>query len=207
MLGKVVAILWQLPEALGNRASGREAAGPLQSVGHRPGKLFRGHRDFEKFQGRTAAEFLAWLRKILVNNIAREVEKHILSAKRDVSPRVRLDGMQTALERSAARLESVFVDQASSPSSRVRLEGVEDVAGRDPQRHTLRAVDFQVQPGSVGVQAVEYALQARRGIGLVNDLVTDAWKSPSPKLPRSSIMIFNPPVVPGPLARWPAGRA
>ena len=79
---------------------------------------FEAHRDFEKFQGRTAGEFLAWLRKILVNNIAREVEKHILSAKRDVRREVRLDGMQAALERSAARLESVFVDRASSPSSR-----------------------------------------------------------------------------------------
>ncbi len=79
---------------------------------------FEAHRDFEKFQGRTAGEFLAWLRKILVNNIAREVEKHILSAKRDVRREVRLDGMQAALERSAARLESVFVNRASSPSSR-----------------------------------------------------------------------------------------
>jgi RNA polymerase sigma-70 factor (ECF subfamily) len=79
---------------------------------------FEAHRDFEKFRGRTAAEFLAWLRKILVNNMAREVEKHILSAKRDVRREVRLDDMQAALERSAARLESVFVDRASSPGSR-----------------------------------------------------------------------------------------
>jgi len=76
------------------------------------------HRDFEQFRGHTAAEFLAWLRKILVNNMAREVEKHILSAKRDVRREVRLDGMQAALERSAARLESVLVDRDPSPSSR-----------------------------------------------------------------------------------------
>lgn len=31
---------------------------------------FEAHCDFEKFQGQTAAEFLAWLRQILVNNIA-----------------------------------------------------------------------------------------------------------------------------------------
>ncbi len=79
---------------------------------------FEAHRDFEKFQGQTAAEFLAWLRKILVNKMAREVEKHILSAKRDVRREVRLDGMQAAIERSAARLESVFIDRAPSPSSR-----------------------------------------------------------------------------------------
>ncbi len=50
--------------------------------------------------------------------MAREVEKHILSAKRDVRREVRLDGMQAAIERSAARLESVFIDRAPSPSSR-----------------------------------------------------------------------------------------
>ena len=33
------------------------------------------HRDFEKFHGRSTGEFLAWLRTILVNNIAREVER------------------------------------------------------------------------------------------------------------------------------------
>jgi RNA polymerase sigma-70 factor, ECF subfamily len=80
---------------------------------------FEAHRDFEQFQGRTATEFLAWLRKILVNNMAREVEKHVLSAKRDVRREVRLDGMQAALEQSAARLESVFADRAPSPSSRM----------------------------------------------------------------------------------------
>ena len=77
------------------------------------------HRDFEQFQGRSTGEFLAWLRTILVNNIAREVERHILSAKRDVRREVRLDRMQVALERSAARLEAAFVDQASSPSARI----------------------------------------------------------------------------------------
>jgi len=80
---------------------------------------FEAHRDFENFEGRTAAEFLAWLRKILVNNMAREVEKHILSAKRDVRREVRLDGMQAAIEQSAARLESVLFAQGPSPSSRL----------------------------------------------------------------------------------------
>jgi RNA polymerase sigma-70 factor, ECF subfamily len=77
------------------------------------------HRDFKKFQGRTAAEFLAWLKMILVNNMAREVEKHILAAKRDVRREIPLDAMRAAMERSAARIESVFADQGPSPSSNV----------------------------------------------------------------------------------------
>jgi RNA polymerase sigma-70 factor (ECF subfamily) len=77
------------------------------------------HRDFEKFQGQSAAEFLVWLRTILVNNMAREVEKHVLSAKRDVRREVQLHNLHAALERSASRLESVLVDNGPSPSSRI----------------------------------------------------------------------------------------
>ena len=83
---------------------------------------FEAHRDFAQFQGRTAGEFLAWLRKLVVHNMASEVEKHVLSAKRDVRREVRLDRMQADLEQSAARLESVLVDQASSPSSTVERQ-------------------------------------------------------------------------------------
>ena len=75
------------------------------------------HRDFAKFRGRTEAEFLAWLKAILINNLAREVERHVLAAKRDVRREVRLDAMNVAKERSAARLESALVDRGPSPSS------------------------------------------------------------------------------------------
>ncbi len=75
------------------------------------------HRDFAQFRGTTEAEFLAWLRAILANNLAKEVEKHILAAKRDVRREVSLDRISEALDRSAARLESVLADTGSSPSS------------------------------------------------------------------------------------------
>ncbi|MCE5269425.1 MAG: sigma-70 family RNA polymerase sigma factor [Planctomycetaceae bacterium] len=77
------------------------------------------HRDFAKFRGNTEGEFVAWLKAILVNNMAREVEKHILAAKRDVRREVRLDGMREAMDRSAARLEEALADSGPSPSSDV----------------------------------------------------------------------------------------
>jgi RNA polymerase sigma-70 factor (ECF subfamily) len=80
------------------------------------------HRDFGKFRGHTGFEFLAWLRMILVNNMAREVEKHVFAAKRDVRREVSLDAMKIAMERSAMRLESVLVDQGPSPSSRINRQ-------------------------------------------------------------------------------------
>ncbi len=165
---------------------------------------FEAHRDFEKFQGRTAAEFLAWLRKILVNNIAREVEKHILSAKRNVRREVRLDGMQTALERSAARLESVFVDQASSPSSRVDWRVLKTSLVETPNAiHFVRSIS-RCSQGVLACRLLNTPCRPGVALDWSTILSLTRCKSPSPKLPRSSIMIFNPPVVPGPLARWPA---
>ncbi|MBN1908967.1 MAG: sigma-70 family RNA polymerase sigma factor [Pirellulales bacterium] len=78
------------------------------------------HRDFEQFRGQSEPEFLAWLRAILANNMAREVEKHILTAKRDVRREVSFDAMGKAIERSAARLGSILMDQGPSPSSNVQ---------------------------------------------------------------------------------------
>jgi RNA polymerase sigma-70 factor (ECF subfamily) len=80
------------------------------------------HRDFEKFRGNSGVEFLAWLRMILVNNMAREVEKHILAAKRDVRREVSLDAMKNAMEHSAMRLESVLADRGPSPSSGIHRQ-------------------------------------------------------------------------------------
>jgi RNA polymerase sigma-70 factor, ECF subfamily len=80
------------------------------------------HRDFAKFRGATAEEFLAWLRAILVNNLGREVERHILTAKRDIRREISLAAVGESLERSAARLESILADQRPSPSSQIHRQ-------------------------------------------------------------------------------------
>jgi RNA polymerase sigma-70 factor (ECF subfamily) len=46
--------------------------------------LMEAHRDFAQFDGTSLAEFTGWLRKILLNNIARAIETHLAAAKRDV---------------------------------------------------------------------------------------------------------------------------
>ena len=82
--------------------------------------LLEAHRDFCQFRGRTGPEFLAWLRQILINNLMRLVERHVLAQKRDVRREVSLDRIAAALERSTARLEAVLADQGASPSSSVQ---------------------------------------------------------------------------------------
>src|SRR4051812_48092493 len=41
--------------------------------------FFEAHRDFPQFRGHTTGEFVAWLRRILVNNLCRVVEQHVLA--------------------------------------------------------------------------------------------------------------------------------
>ncbi|WP_442512233.1 sigma-70 family RNA polymerase sigma factor [Novipirellula sp. SH528] len=79
--------------------------------------MLEAHRDFEKFSGSTMAEFTGWLRKILINNLARTVETHLLAAKRDVRQERSLENADDALTRSHLRIESMLSDHARSPAS------------------------------------------------------------------------------------------
>ena len=89
--------------------------------------FFEAHRDFPQFRGQSSAEFLAWLRRILVNNLCRVVEQHILTEKRDVRREVSLERLATALEQSTARLEAVIPDPGSSPSAGAHRREIEIV--------------------------------------------------------------------------------
>lgn len=79
--------------------------------------FFEAHRDFGKFRGETPAEFVAWVRQILVNNVLRVVEQHIQADKRDIRREVPLEELGRRLDRSTARLESLLAVHADSPSA------------------------------------------------------------------------------------------
>ncbi|RIK77940.1 MAG: RNA polymerase factor sigma-70 [Planctomycetota bacterium] len=87
--------------------------------------FFEAHRDFAQFRGRTSAEFVGWLRRILVNNLARVVEQHVLAEKRDVRREISLERLATAMEQSTARLEAVLPAAGSSPSAGVHRRELE----------------------------------------------------------------------------------
>jgi RNA polymerase sigma-70 factor, ECF subfamily len=78
--------------------------------------FFEAHRDFEQFRGQSTGEFVAWLRKIVVNNILRVVEQHVLAEKRDVRREVSLEEIGRRLEQSTVRLESLLAVEGESPS-------------------------------------------------------------------------------------------
>ena len=74
-------------------------------------------RTFDQFRGRTEAEFVAWLQRILASQLTHLYEKHMQAEKRDVRREVSLDEVGARLERSSARLASVLADDTASPSS------------------------------------------------------------------------------------------
>jgi RNA polymerase sigma-70 factor, ECF subfamily len=78
--------------------------------------FFEAHRDFGEFRGKSMGEFVVWLRRIVVNNILRVVEQHVLAEKRDVRREVSLEEIGRRLEQSTVRLETLLAQEAESPS-------------------------------------------------------------------------------------------
>jgi RNA polymerase sigma-70 factor (ECF subfamily) len=72
--------------------------------------LLEAHRDFDRFQGHTEAEWLAWLRHILSNNLADMVRHYRGTQKRQARREVRL----------------------RTPDDDSRAAGVAEPAGREP---------------------------------------------------------------------------
>ena len=75
------------------------------------------YRDFAQFAGGTEAEFVAWLRRILINNLLRVHERHVRARRRCVHREVSFGDFNAALEESTARLEAVLAGREGSPSS------------------------------------------------------------------------------------------
>jgi RNA polymerase sigma-70 factor (ECF subfamily) len=87
--------------------------------------FYEAHRDFPQFRGASTPEFLAWLRRILVNNLCRVVEQHLLAEKRDVRREVSMERLASALEQSTARLEAILPDPGPSPSGNLQQREAE----------------------------------------------------------------------------------
>jgi RNA polymerase sigma-70 factor (subfamily 1) len=73
------------------------------------------HRDFGGFRGRTEAELLAWLRRVLATGLADQVRRYRGTRQRDL----RLERqLAAALDQSSQALEEGLAATGSSPSAR-----------------------------------------------------------------------------------------
>jgi RNA polymerase sigma-70 factor (ECF subfamily) len=76
--------------------------------------LLEAHLAMGQRRGEGEAQVVAWLRKILVNNLADEIRKHA-AGKRDAAIERSLDA---GLEQSSSRIEAWLAADQSSPSQR-----------------------------------------------------------------------------------------
>jgi RNA polymerase sigma-70 factor (ECF subfamily) len=102
--------------------------------------LLEAHRNEGQFRGETEAEYRAWLRAILTNELTRSVREFRGTDKRDPDLE---RSLQAALEQSSARLESWLVDPEGSPALAVerseRLERLAEAMAQlpEPQRRVI----------------------------------------------------------------------
>ena len=82
--------------------------------------MLRATQNFGQFRGTTEPELLAWLRQILVNNLAKFVEQHMLAARRDVRREVSIERLGNRLEQSTVQLAALLPTDSKSPSMAVQ---------------------------------------------------------------------------------------
>ena len=73
-------------------------------------------RDFHQFRGSTEAELMAWLKKILIYNVAKFIQRQVVAKKRDARRDVSLDRHLAAINQSSAHFEAALASPASTPS-------------------------------------------------------------------------------------------
>ena len=131
--------------------------------------LLEAERDFIQFHGQNEAELLAWLHRLLLNNVADATRKYRNTAKRSITREVSLDAAT-----SDPGLSEQLVDAGRSPSS--------DAAGREESQRVLVAIarlpDSYRQVISLrhvdGCKFAEIARRMNRSVQAVHNLWTRA---------------------------------
>jgi RNA polymerase sigma-70 factor (ECF subfamily) len=73
-------------------------------------------RDFDDFRGESEQELVGWLRRILINRLHQEYDKHVQAGCRDLRREVSLDQAGKATGDSEDASARLFIDSGKSPS-------------------------------------------------------------------------------------------
>jgi RNA polymerase sigma-70 factor (ECF subfamily) len=127
-------------------------------------------RDFGQFRGTSEIEWVAWLRKVLVYNLARVMQQQVVAQKRSTRRELSLDRHLATLERSSGRIEAALVGRHSSPSGqaqrRERSAWVADQLARLPADYREVIVLRNLE----GLPFAEVACRMGRSAGAVRVL-------------------------------------
>jgi RNA polymerase sigma-70 factor (ECF subfamily) len=98
--------------------------------------FLRACRSFRQFRGTTEAEFLAWLRQILVRCVATAVERELKAGKRNARREVSLGAYLRDMRQSSAAFDAALVAPFTSPADqacrRERAAQIADELARLP---------------------------------------------------------------------------
>jgi RNA polymerase sigma-70 factor (ECF subfamily) len=132
--------------------------------------MLEAFRDFAQFRGRTEAELLAWLRRMLIHNLGRLVETHLRAQKRNARREVSLQRRLDELATSSARVDAALVSQGTSVS--IRAEQRERAALLADQLARLKPEyrEVIVLRNLEGLSFEEVARRMRRTSGAVRML-------------------------------------
>jgi RNA polymerase sigma-70 factor (ECF subfamily) len=82
--------------------------------------MLKAHRHFAQFKGRSEAEFLGWLRQILLSNLAHFVEQHLLAAKRNIRREISIEESASLADGASRGAIALGTPRGESPSAEVR---------------------------------------------------------------------------------------
>jgi RNA polymerase sigma-70 factor, ECF subfamily len=77
-------------------------------------------RRFDQFRGCTEKEWLGWLRRILLREVAGLVERQLQAQKRDARREVSLEHLQARLAHSSGRFDAALGSSCGSPSAQAQ---------------------------------------------------------------------------------------
>jgi RNA polymerase sigma-70 factor (ECF subfamily) len=112
--------------ALANRELGAALRSRLDPVDIVQDTLMKAWRSFPQFQGKTEADWLAWLRQILLHNLANERRRHVRTVMRSIRREVRL---------AEASLVLLPEHPGREAQAREQDEALEDALRRLPERY------------------------------------------------------------------------
>src|SRR5262249_33536141 len=125
---------------------------------------------FEQFRGNSEKEFLGWLRRILLNNLGRLVERELHARKRDARRHVSLESRLTMLENSSAVFEDALAGPDSSPSGQAQRREVAALVADQLARLPQAYRDVIVLRNLEGLPFEEVARRMGRTAGAVRAL-------------------------------------
>lgn len=164
---------------------GRRLQGKVDSADLVQETFLEAHRDFGDFRGRTEAELLAWLRRILAANLANQVRRYCGTQRRDLNLERDLD---REIDQSWRVLDRGLIAPQSSPSQqaarRERAVLLADALGRLPDDYREAIVLRHLE----GLSFPEVAGR----MGRTEDSVKKLWARALARLRRALEAIHEP---------------